>query len=323
MKKQLLVLALLTTAPMLSSGADAQNWPTKPVRFIVSQAAGGTPDIICRILTDRLSQALGQQFVVENRPGGANIVGAQTVAHAVPDGYTFFFATAAALVSNPYTFKSLPYDPKSDFVPVGMIAKNPFFMLAHPSVKAATLTELIALEKANPGKLTYATDGPRNFSGILAAWINKLAGVNILQVPYATMPQGIQDAIAGRVQLVILAPASAAPFITRGDLRPLAVSSAQRVPGYDKVPSIAETLPSIELTGWFAIVGPRGTPSDIIARLNSALDRILKEPAVAQKLAGLGFYTEGADTLEGTGSYIRSQLETWGKVTRDIGLEPE
>jgi tripartite-type tricarboxylate transporter receptor subunit TctC len=322
-KKAVWVLALLATALAVSSAADAQNWPTKPVRFIVSQAAGGTPDIICRILTERLSQAFGQQFVVENRPGGANIVGAQTAAHATPDGYTFFFATAAALVSNPYTFKSLPYDPKADFVPVGMVANNPFFMLAHPSVKAATLTELVALEKADPGKLTYATDGPRNFSGILAAWINKLAGINILQVPYATMPQGIQDAIAGRVQLVILAPASAAPFIARGDLRALAVSSAKRVPGYPKVPSITETLPGIELTGWFAIVGPKGTPSDVVVKLNGALNRILKDPEVAQKLAGLGFYTEGADTPEGTRAYIRSQLETWGKVTRDIGLEPE
>jgi tripartite-type tricarboxylate transporter receptor subunit TctC len=122
------------------------------------------------------------------------------------------------LVSNPCTFKSLPYDPVNDFVPVGMVAKNPFFILAHPSVRASTLTELIALEKSNPGKLAYATDGPRNFSGILAAWINKLAGIGILQVPYATMPQGIQDAIAGRVQLVILAPASAEPFINRGSL---------------------------------------------------------------------------------------------------------
>lgn len=323
MRRVFFFVALLAAAAAASIPARAQNWPARPVRFIVSLAAGGTPDIICRILTDRLSQALGQQFVVENWPGAANIVGAQTVAHAAPDGYTFFFATAAALVSNPYTFKSLPYDPTNDFVPVAMVAKGPFFILAHPSVKAASLTELIALEKANPGQLTYATDGPRNFSGILASWINKLAGINILQVPYATMPQGIQDAIAGRVQLVILAPASAAPFMARGDLRPLAVSSEKRVPGYEKVPSIAETLPGIELTGWFAIVAPKGTPPDVIKKLNGALDRILKDADVVRKLADLGFYTEGADTPEGTGRYIHAQLETWGKVARDVGLEPE
>jgi tripartite-type tricarboxylate transporter receptor subunit TctC len=139
------------------------------------------------------------------------------------------------------------------------------------------------LEKPNPGKLAYATDGPRNFSGILAAWINKLAGIGILQVPYATMPQGIQDAIAGRVQLVILAPASAEPFINRGSLRTLAVRSAKRVPGYENVPAISETLPGIELTGWFAIVAPKSTPAGVIHKLNGELDRILKDASVARK----------------------------------------
>jgi tripartite-type tricarboxylate transporter receptor subunit TctC len=319
----LCVLALLAAIALPSNRATAQDWPTRPVRFIVSQAAGGTPDIICRLLTDRLSHALAQPFVVENRPGGGNIVGAETAAHAPPDGYTFFFATAAALVSNPYTFKSLPYDPVNDFAPVGMVAKNPFFILAHPSVRASTLADLIALEKSSPGKLAYATDGPRNFSGILAAWINTLAGISILQVPYATMPQGIQDALAGRVQLVILAPASAEPFINRGSLRVLAVSSAKRVPGYENVPAISETLPGIELTGWFAIVAPKGTPAGVIEKLNGELDQILKDPSVVEKLAVLGSYTEGAGTLEGTRGYFRSQLETWGKVVRDIGLEPE
>jgi tripartite-type tricarboxylate transporter receptor subunit TctC len=323
MNKPIGTLALLAAILLGGPEASAQTWPTKPVRLIVSQGAGGTPDIICRLLADRLSQSLGQQFVVENRPGGGNIVGAQTAARALPDGYTFFFATAAALVSNPYTFKSLPYDPANDFVPVGMVANNPFFLLAHPSVKATTLKELIALEKANPGKLTYATDGPRNFSGILAAWINKRANTNIVQVPYATMPQGVQDAIAGRVQLVILAPASAAPFMSQGNLRALAVSSAKRVPGYETIPPIADTLPGVELIGWFAIVAPKGVPSEVVQKLNGALDRILKDREVMQKLVGLGFYTEGAGTPEAARAYIRSQLETWGKVTRDIGLEPE
>ena len=323
MRLNLYLLAFLVAVALPADRTTAQDWPTKPVRFIVSQAAGGTPDIICRLLTDRLSQQLAQPFVVENRPGAANIVGAETAAHATPDGYTFFFATAAALVSNPHTFKSLPYDPVNDFVPVGMVANNPFFILAHPSVKASTLTELVALEKSDPGKLSYATDGPRNFSGILASWINKLAGIGILQVPYATMPQGIQDAIAGRVQLVILAPASAKPFMSRGQLRALAVSSAKRVPGYDNVPAISETLPGIELTGWFAVVAPKGTPADVIQKLNGELDRVLKDPPVVEKLAALGSYTNGADTPEGTRDYVRSQLKTWGKVVRDIGLEPE
>ncbi len=192
--------------------AFAQSWPNRPIRVIVSQAAGGTPDIICRLIADRVGAALGQQIVVENRPGGGNIVGAQAAANSLPDGYTFFFATAAALVTNPHTFKSLPYQPR-DFIPVSKIARGPFFVLVHPSVPAQTLAELVALEKSDPGKLTFATDGPRNFSGMIAAWLNKLGGTNILQAPYTAMPQGIQDALANRVQLIILAVPSAAPLV--------------------------------------------------------------------------------------------------------------
>jgi len=314
----LFALSLSMVAP-----AGAQAWPSKPIKIIVSQAAGGTPDIICRIISERLSQALGQQIVIENRPGGGNVVGAQAAAHAAPDGYTLFFATAAALVTNPYTFKSLPYDPLADFVSVSMIAKGPFVVLAHPSVPAKTLSEVVAYEKANPGKLTFATDGPRNFSGILAAWLNKLGRINILQVPYATMPQGVQDALAGRVQLVILAVPSAAPHVASGALRPLAVSALKRFQRFADVPAIAETFPGVEFIGWFVLAAPKGTPADVVTRLNREMDVILKNQEIANRLADLGFFTEGADTPEGTAKYVQSQYDTWGKVARDIGLLPE
>ena len=159
-------LALLAASDQVA----AQSWPARPIKFIVSQAAGGTPDIICRLIAEKLSRALGQQVVVDNKPGGGNIIGAQTAARSASDGYTFFFATAAALVTNPYTFKSLPYDPARDFVPVSMVASNPFFLLANPGLPAKTLQELIALDKAEPGRLLAATDGQRNFSGMLTAW---------------------------------------------------------------------------------------------------------------------------------------------------------
>jgi tripartite-type tricarboxylate transporter receptor subunit TctC len=249
--------------------ASAQDWPARPIKFIVSQAAGGTPDIICRLIAEKLSRALGQQVVVENRPGGGNIIGAQAAARSAPDGYTFFFATAAALVTNPYTFKSLPYDPARDFAPVSMVASNPFFLLANPGLPAKTLPELIALDKAEPGRLTAATDGQRNFSGMLTAWFNKRAGTGIVQVPYATMPQGVQDVLAGRVQLVVLAVPSAAPLMERGQLRALGVSSAQRLPGFDNIPAISETLPGFDFIGWFALVAPAGAPSDAVERMGA------------------------------------------------------
>ena len=183
------------------SVSQAQEWPSaRPIKFIVSQAAGSTPDIICRILADQLSPLLGQAIVIENRPGGGNVIGAQAAARSDADGYTFFFATAAALVTNPYTMKNLPYDPTNDFVPVGMIAKGPFFILVNSQVKANSLKDVFALDKAEPGKLSIATEGARNFTGILASWLKRNAGASLTEVPYNTITQGIQDTIAGRVQ---------------------------------------------------------------------------------------------------------------------------
>jgi tripartite-type tricarboxylate transporter receptor subunit TctC len=317
--KWLLALVFLSWA----ATGNSQSWPTRPVRLIVSQAAGGTPDIVARILAERLGNALGQPMVVENRPGSANMVGAQAAARATPDGYTLFFATAAALVTNPYTFKSLPYDPVKDFVPIGLAGKAMFMILAHPGVPAKNIRELVALDRAEPGKLAFATDGPRNFSGMVAAWLNRVAGTHILTVPYNAMPQGLQDTVAGRTQLVILAIPSAAPFVKRGELRPLAISSASRAPGYEDVPPVAETYPGFDLVGWFAFVAPAGAPREAIQRTNRELDRILGDPDVVRRLRGFGFYTEGAGTPESTAEFIRAELERWGDIVRQVGIKPE
>jgi tripartite-type tricarboxylate transporter receptor subunit TctC len=317
------LLSLTCWATLSLATAQADTWPTKPIKFIVTQAAGGTPDLICRIIADRLSRALGQQVVVENKPGAGNTIGAQVAARATPDGYTFLFATAAALVTNPYTFKSLPYDPIKDFVPVGMVAKGPFFVLVNSSVPAKNLGELFAYAKANPDKLTFATDGPRNFSGIIAAWIDKLGGVDIVQVPYAKMPQGVQDTLAGRVQLIVLAVPSAAPHIASGALRPLAVSSLGRLENYPDVPPVADLFKGVEVIGWFVIAAPAKTPADVVAKMNRELDKVLKDPDIVKQLAVVGFFTEGAGTPEATGQFVHTQYELWGKVAHDIGLQPE
>lgn len=316
-------LAIAAWAALLPQQAAAQNWPQRPVRMIVSQAAGGTPDIVARLLAERLSRAFGQQLVVDNRPGSANIIGAQAAARATPDGYNFFFATAAALVTNPHTFKVLSYDPVKDFVPVATVGKAPFMVLVHPDVAAKNIAELVALEKASPAKLSFATDGPRNFSGMVAAWLNKLVGTSIQQVPYATMPQGVQDTVAGRTQLVVIAVPSAAPMIRRGALRPLGVTASRRVPGFDDIPAIAETFRGFDLVGWFAVVAPAGTPGEAVQRFNREADRVLRDAEVVNRLRDIGVYTEGADTPEGTGAFIREERAAWGKVVRDIGLEPE
>ena len=316
------IVCALTFAA-IAQESKAQNWPARPIRFIVSQAAGGTPDITCRLIAEKVSHTLGQQVVVENRPGGGNIIGAQAAARAAPDGYTFFFATAAALVTNPYTFKTLPYDPARDFAAVAMIASNPFFLLAHPDLPAASIPELIAQDRAASGRLSAAIDGQRNFSGMLLAWFNKRAGTSIVQVPYATMPQGTQDAIAGRVQLIILAVPSAAPLMQQGRLRGLGVSSAKRLPGYESTPAIAESVPGFEFIGWFALVAPAGTPAEIIERMNRAVDAALRDPEITTRMREAGMYSEGPSTPQQTAAYIRAQLDEWGRIVREIGLQPE
>ena len=320
-----LVRSLFVPALLLAStlSAGAQAWPSKPIRVIVSQAAGGTPDIICRMVMEPLARALGQQIIVENRPGGGNVIGAQAAARAEADGHTLFFATAAALVTNPYTFKSLPYDAQKDFVPVSMIAQGVFLVLVNPGVPAKSLLDVFTLAKAEPGKLSFATDGPKNFSGMIAAWLNKLGGTQIPQVPYSTMPQGIQDTIAGRVQLAVLAVPSAAGAVANGNLRALAVTSSQRIAGYENVPTVAETFPGFNFTGWMVLVAPTGTPASTVQKINREMQTILGDPSIVKRLRDIGFFTDGAGTPETTGQFIRSQYEAWGKVVREIGLQPE
>jgi tripartite-type tricarboxylate transporter receptor subunit TctC len=315
---------MLVAAVMLGAQQVlAESWPSGPIRLINPLAAGSAPDILSRLIAEQLGRALGQQVVVDNRPGAANLLATQAAARAAPDGQTLFFGTSLALAVNPHTFKTLPYDAGKDFAPIGMIGRAPFFIVVHPEVSATTLGELIALDKAKRNQLALATDGPKNSSGMLAAWLNKRTGMELLQVPYPSMAQGVQDVIAGRVQLAVLAGPIARPLIEQGTLRALAVSSLQRLPGYLQVPTIADTLPGFEFIGWFILAAPAGTSPDVIARLNKELDQILKRPELAARFAELGIYNEGADTVEGTRNFVRAQRSLWGEIVRTIGLQPE
>ena len=303
--------------------ARAESWPSAPIRLINPLAAGSAPDILCRLIAEQLGRALRQQVIVDNRPGAANILATQAAARAAPDGQTLFFATSLALAVNPHTFKTLPYDPEKDFLPIGMIGRAPFFVVVNSSISANSLGEVIELDKAKPNQLAVATDGPKNSSGMLAAWLNKRAGIELLQVPYPSMAQGVQDVIAGRVQLAVLAGPIARPLIEQGRVRPLAVSSLQRLTVYPQVSTIAERLPGFEFIGWFILAAPMGTPPNIVDRLNRELDLILKQPELAARFAELGIYNDGADTPEGTRNFVRAQRSLWGEVVRTIGLAPE
>jgi tripartite-type tricarboxylate transporter receptor subunit TctC len=313
-------VALLATAT-----AHAESWPQRPVTVIVPQAAGNSPDVLCRIIADKLSRSFGQQFVIENRPGAANVVGTQSVARAAPDGYTFLFATSASLVTNPYTFKNLSYDPVKDFTPIAMVAKSHHVLLVNKDVKAKTLPELIALEKAAPGSLSLAVDGPRNISGLIAQSINKQAGTKFVLVPYNTISNAVQDSITGRTQVTIQSASVVEPFIKEGSLRPIAVAGTRRISSLPDVPAISETLKSVDLQGWFMVLAPAGTPSDIVQKLSSEIARVLKEPDVQERAPTLGFEVDPGEavTADGAKKFLEAELASTGKVIRELGIEPQ
>jgi len=317
------VAAACVVSSLAPAARAADAWPSKPIRVIVTQASGSGPDLVCRYIMDRLGRALGVSIVVDDRPGGVNVIGTQAAARAAPDGYTMLFATAAGLVTNPHTFKSLPYDPNRDFVPVGLIGKGPFVVLANPKIPARSMAELIAAEKANPGGLSAAVDGPRFFTGMLTAYINRQTGMQLRPIAYNNVAQGLQDAVAGRTEVTIQPVAVVMPFLRRGDLRALAVSGASRYPTLPDVPTLSETVPGMNFIGWFALMAPTGTPAEAIQRTHAELDRILKDQEVQKRLLEFGFTTDGAETPEALAAFIRAEYALWGKVVREIGVEPE
>ena len=303
--------------------AQAQDkYPSRPIRLLVPFPAGGPVDVMGRLIAQHLSTTLGQQVIVDNRPGAGSTLAAKAAATAEPDGYTLLVGSAATLAIGPTLYPNAGYDPKL-FAPVGFVSAVPYVMIARAQLPVKTVPELIAHAKANPGKLNFATDGAKNFSGMLAAWINKLGGMDIPQVPYSTMPQGAQDTLAGRVQLTILAIPSAAPLIESGKLNALAISMPKRAPGFETVPTVAETFPGFDLTGWMMVSAPAGTPADIMQRFNRELDAVMKAPEMVKRLRDIGFYTDGAGTLAEASAFVKDQYAAWGRVVADIGLKPE
>ena len=322
MKQVFRALSLIALAASFGHAA-AQDWPNKPVKWILSQPAGASPDITARLIADRLSKMWGQQVIVDNRPGGQNVIGAQLAAKSPADGYNYFFATTAAIVSNPFTFKSLPYDPERDFVPVILIGKSPMVVAVNTSVPARSLAELIALDRAQPGRLAAANEGAKTFGGMMSQMLNLTTGMKLLQVPYNGVAPALQDTIAGRTQVVLVSSGAMSAFLKRGDLRPLAVSSGRRVPGLENVPTLAESYPGFEYVGWFALLAPAGTSADIVQRLNRDANKVLADPEVTQRLRDLGAISEGPGTPEDLARFLKDERVRWAKLVKDIGLQPE
>jgi len=316
----LIALGAALAAP---AALRAQAWPDKPVKWVLSQPPGSGPDNVARILSDRLARGWGQAVVVENKPGGQNVIGAQTAARAPADGFSFYFATTAALVTNPLLFKTLPYDPAKDFVPVAFIARSPFAVLVKAESPIQSIDDLVARSKASPGRLTIGNEGPRTFSGMIARLFNSRtqAGANL--VPYASVGVGTQDLLGGHVDAMVADLASTAALARQGRLRVLATTAGKRVPGWDSVPALAEKLPGFEMVGWFAVVAPTGTPEAAIERSHRDINALLADKEVAERIAAIGPLADGSMNLAQVGQFLKDEAARWAAVTKEIGLLPE
>jgi len=303
--------------------AAAQEFPSRPIHWILSQPAGSSPDITARLVADQLAKSWNQQVLVDNRPGGQNVIGAQAAAKSPGDGYNYYFATTAALVSNPFTFKSLPYNPERDFVPVAMIGKSPMVVAVNNSVPAKTLAELIALDKKEPGKLAAANEGTKTFGGMMSQLLNVATGMQLLQVPYNGVAPALQDTVAGRTQVVLVSSAAMSPFIKRGDLRPIAVTAGKRVSGLESVPTMAESYPGFEYVGWFALVAPAGTPESVVRKVNADVNAVLAKDEIQKRLLELGAINEGPGSPEQLAQFLKDERVRWAKLVKDINLQPE
>ena len=324
MKRRHLLLAgaALPLAGRLPTAA-AQAWPDKPVKWVLSQPPGSGPDNVARLLADRLQKTWGQAVVIDNKPGGQNTIVAQAAARSPADGSTFYFATTAALVTNPLLFKTLPYDPQKDFVPVGFVARSPFAILVEANSPVKSIEDLIARSKSDPGKFSLGNEGPRTFSGMIARLFNARtqAGANL--VAYASVGVGTQDLMGGHIHAMVADLASTAQLAKQGKLRVLATTSAQRVGGWEQVPALAELLPGFDMVGWFAVVAPTGTPAPAVARFNADLSAQLADKEVADRIAAIGPIAQPGWNVDQVGSFLRNEHQRWGQIAKEIGVLPE
>ncbi len=274
------------------------------------------------MVADRLSKALGQSFVVDNRAGGQGLIGAELAAKSAPDGYTFYMASQDVYASNLFRFKSLPYDPDRDFTPVANVVDSaPFVVAVHPDVPVKSYPELVSYAKAHPGRLSVGvTIGA---SEALARWMNVRAGTDIVLVPYKVNPQAAQAAVAGEIGVLIISLPSIESFVKAGKLRIIAVSSSKRFPQLPATPTVAEHHPGLVIEGRFILMAPSGTPAAIVERVNREVDRMLRDPEVVQRIRAFGFSSSDAMTPAALTVSIREARDTWRKVANDIKLQAE
>jgi tripartite-type tricarboxylate transporter receptor subunit TctC len=315
-------MILFTAVGLFAGGAFAQQaYPAKPIRVIVPAAPGDSCDVLARLVGQKVGERLGQQLTVDNRVGAGGQLGLQLIAQAKPDGYTIGCGQGGNMVIVPIAYKKVAYDTLKDFVPIQIPVTNFLALVVHPTVPFKNVKDLVAYGKANPGKLVFGSNGEGAYIHFSVELLRTLGGFTYLHVPYNGVAPIMTDLMSGRVDATITSFVSVQPFVNAGRLKLLGIGRATRSPKYPDYPTIAETLPGYENSGWFGFIAPAGTPREIVVLLNKEMNRAMTQPDVREKLDsyGLEIYTESPEFFA---NIIRRDTEKWGKVARDIGFKP-
>jgi tripartite-type tricarboxylate transporter receptor subunit TctC len=315
-------LLFATAVSMLTAQSVlAQGYPTRPVRLIAASAPGGTSDILARLLAQQLTADLGQTFVVDNRAGASGIIGTDLVAKAAPDGYTLLLIQPS-LTINPHIFAKVPYNPVRDFAPISLVVDVPQIVNVHPSVQAKSIKDLIALAKADPGKITNGSPGQGTHPHLTSERFQQAAGIKLQQIVYKGVGPAFIALVSGEVAVVFSAASSATPYIKSGKIRAIGVTSIKRLSALPDVATVAETLPGFESSQWFGILAPAGTPRPIVERLHQAITKAARTPELKEKFAAMSMDTVNS-TPEEFAKVIREESVTWAKVVKAAGIKAE
>ena len=310
---------LLVLAP---ETGRAQTYPTKPIRAIVGFVPGGATDILARQLGQKLSEAFGQQVIVDNRAGGSGIIAATMAKEAPADGHTIFFGTISTLGTNPVTIRNLPYDPTRDYAPIALTVSTPYFLVVHPGVPAGTTREFIALAKARPGQLNYASSGTGGGAHLALEMFRTMAGLEMVHIPYKGAAQSVTELLAGHVQMTFNQPATTLSHAKAGKLKVLGVTSLKPLSSWPEAPPVAQTLPGFEATSWQGVLAPAGTPRPIIERLNREIVKALHAREVESRLLAEGSEIWGSSPEE-FARHIKTEIVKWAKVVKDANIKAE
>ncbi len=323
-RRQWLLGALVAAAAAaFSAGAQAQAWPAKPIRLVVPFTPGGVTDTSGRLIAEQLSKRLGQQVIVDNKPGASGNIGTQQVANAEPDGYTLLLGFDGTMVINPHVFPKIGFDTLKDFAPIGKIGDAVLILVAPPNTAAKTLKDVIALSKSQPGGLSYGTSGTGGTPHIAGELLRPRTGANLVHVPYKGGGQALTDVLGGNIPLVYTAIAGAIPHVKAGKLHPVAVSSARRASSLPDVPTFIENgLTDFEANSWVALLAPAKTPKAIVDKLNAELNAVLNDPEAREKLNGMGI-TATPGTAEKFGEEIKRDLARYGQVVKAANIKAE